>query len=64
MSAYRTLLAGIAAAMLLVGLGSGPAGAATFVYVSHNEDGDIGVYTLRPTGRSSPARASRRRGRS
>ena len=34
--------------------------AATFVYVSNAEDGDIGMYTLRPTARCSPGSASRR----
>jgi 6-phosphogluconolactonase len=53
MSACRSLLTGIAA-MLLLGLGSTPAGAATFVYVSNNEDGDIGVYTLQPDGSLQP----------
>ena len=42
MTAYRSLLTGIAAMLLLLGLGSAPAGAATFVYVSNNEEGDIG----------------------
>ncbi len=37
--------------------------AATFVYVSNNEEGTIGVYTLQADGSLSPARASRRRGK-
>ena len=53
MSDYRNLLIGIPA-MLLLGLGSAPAGAAAFVYVSNNEDGDIGMYTLRPDGALRP----------
>ena len=31
-----------------------PAGAATFVYVSNAEDGDIGMYTLQPDGSLQP----------
>jgi 6-phosphogluconolactonase len=38
-----------------------PALAATFVYVSNAEDGDIGMYTLQPDGRCNPDRASRRK---
>ena len=53
MSAYRSLLIGIAA-MLLLGLGSAPARAATFVYVSNNEDGNIGMYMLQPDGSLQP----------
>jgi 6-phosphogluconolactonase len=53
MGAYRSLLTGIAA-MLLLGLGSAPARAATFVYVSNNEDGNIGMYTLQPDGSLQP----------
>ena len=53
MSAYRRLLIGIAA-MLLLGLGSAPARAATFVYVSNNEDGNIGMYMLQPDGSLQP----------
>lgn len=53
MSAYGSLLIGTVA-MLLLGLGSAPARAATFVYVSNNEDGDIGMYMLRPDGSLQP----------
>lgn len=33
---------------------AGAASAATYVYVSHNEDGDIGMYTLQPDGSLKP----------
>ena len=46
----------ILAAML--SMAGAPALAATFVYVSNAEDGNIGMYTLHRTARSSRARAS------
>ena len=42
----------LAAALALAA--SVPAGAATFVYVSNAEDGDIGMYTLRADGSLAP----------
>ena len=45
--------AAIFAAMLAMASGV-PAGAATFVYVSNAEDGDIGMYTLQPDGSLQP----------
>src|SRR5256886_3846608 len=41
----------MAASSLLIGA---QASAATFVYVSNAEDGDIGTYTLRPDGSLQP----------
>src|SRR5215207_3165018 len=45
--------AAIFAAMLAMASGV-PAVAATFVYVSNAEDGDIGMYTLQPDGSLQP----------
>ena len=45
--------AAIFAAILAMASGV-PAGAATFVYVSNAEDGDIGMYTLQPDGSLQP----------
>ena len=52
----KSLASGIVVLVLL----AGAAQAATFVYVSNAEDGDIGAYTLAPDGTLGPARASRR----
>src|SRR6516162_5437957 len=41
-------------AVLLSMASSAPALAATFVYVSNAEDGDIGMYTLKPDGSLQP----------
>src|SRR5215831_17092712 len=41
-------------AALLSLASSAPALAATFVYVSNAEDGDIGMYTLKPDGSLQP----------
>jgi 6-phosphogluconolactonase len=41
-------------AVLLATLSGVPAGAATFVYVSNAEDGDIGMYTLQADGSLQP----------
>jgi 6-phosphogluconolactonase len=54
MSSYAVLaasLAGAALASLVIGV---PARAATFVYVSNAEDGDIGTYTMKPDGELLP----------
>src|SRR5215208_177754 len=45
--------AAIFAAMLAMASGV-PAGAATFVYVSNAEDGDIGMYTMQADGTLQP----------
>jgi 6-phosphogluconolactonase len=52
MSVYRNL-ATIAEALLVL-LGSVPALAGTFVYVSNADDGDIGIYSLQPDGSLQP----------
>ena len=50
----------VIAMMLSLGL-CAPALAATFVYVSNADDGDIGIYTLQADGslKAGPARAGR-----
>ena len=53
MRARHTVAAGIVAASLWL-LVSFPALAATFVYVSNAEEGDIGMYTLNPDGSLLP----------
>src|SRR3989441_12657201 len=53
MQAQRKLKAGIVAAVLSP-LFSAPLLAATFVYVSNAEDGDIGMYTLQSDGSLQP----------
>jgi 6-phosphogluconolactonase len=53
MNVQRNLKAGIVAALSCLFIGA-PASAATFVYVSNNEDGNIGMYTLRPDGSLQP----------
>ncbi len=55
MPPHKRLMAGIGAVMSGLLLG-GPAVAATFVYVSNAEDGDIGMYTLRADGALDPGR--------
>ncbi len=55
MPPHTRLMAGIVAVMSGLLLG-GPAAAATFVYVSNAEDGDIGMYTLRADGALDPGR--------
>ena len=50
MNAWTTLASGVATAVMTGLVGSAPALAATFVYVSNAEDGDIGVYRLLDTG--------------
>src|SRR5881396_2527605 len=53
MLARHNVAAGIVAASLSL-LMSGPALAATFVYISNSEDGDIGMYTLNSDGSLQP----------
>ena len=50
-AALAASLAGAAFASLVIGV---PARAATFVYVSNAEDGDIGTYTMKPDGELLP----------
>lgn len=49
----RIFAATLASAMLFA-LPAGPASAATYVYVSNGEDGDIGSYRLNPDGSLTP----------
>jgi 6-phosphogluconolactonase len=53
MHARKNVLAGIVAALALLLL-SAPVPAATFVYVSNAEDGEIGMYTLHSDGSLHP----------
>jgi 6-phosphogluconolactonase len=54
MPAYATLLKNIAVAALASLVTAAPALAATFVYVSNADDGDIGVYRMLDTGALQP----------
>src|SRR5204862_5513081 len=58
MLARHNVAAGIVAASLWL-LMSGPALAATFVYISNSEDGDIGMYTLNSDGSLQPGQRFR-----
>ena len=54
MKAFATLTKGIAVAAMASLVGGAPASAATFVYVSNAEDGDIGVYRMLDSGELQP----------
>ena len=54
MKAFATLSRGITMAAMASLIGSAPALAATFVYVSNAEDGDIGVYKVLDSGELQP----------
>lgn len=54
MKSISGLAKGIAMAATITAAGGSPAMAATFVYVSNAEDGDIGVYVLKPDGALEP----------
>ncbi len=54
MKAFATLTKGIAVAAVASLVGGAPASAATFVYVSNAEDGDIGVYRMLDSGELQP----------
>ena len=54
MQAFATLMRRITVAAMASVVGSAPALAATFVYVSHAEDGDIGVYKMLDSGELQP----------
>jgi 6-phosphogluconolactonase len=54
MKIIDTLLKGVAVAATASIVGAAPALAATFVYVSNAEDGDIGVYRLLDSGELQP----------
>jgi hypothetical protein len=53
MSPLSRLAGGITMAALM-SAGGAPALSATFVYVSNAEDGDIGVYAMKPDGALEP----------
>ncbi len=54
MKAFATVIRGISVAAMVSLVGAGPAAAATFVYVSNAEDGDIGVYKMLDSGDLQP----------
>ena len=54
MKAFATLIRGITVAAMASLVGGAPALAATFVYVSNAEDGDIGVYRMLDSGELQP----------
>ena len=54
MKAFATLTKGIAVAAMASLVGGAPVFAATFVYVSNAEDGDIGVYRMLDSGELQP----------
>src|SRR5215210_4648960 len=51
---FRTTFTVALAAASLSLIAGGPAAAATYVYVSNAEDGDIGMYALQPDGSLQP----------
>jgi 6-phosphogluconolactonase len=51
MQAFAILGRGIAVAAMASTIGTAPALAATFVYVSNADDGDIGTYSMQPDGK-------------
>ena len=55
MQTFIPMVGGLVLALLMTMAGA--AQAATFVYVSNAEDGDIGVYTLQPDGSLEARRA-------
>ena len=50
MRRFKILCAGVMGMALVSLTGGAPAQAATFVYVSNAEDGDISTFTLKPDG--------------
>jgi 6-phosphogluconolactonase len=54
MNTLAVLVSGVTVAAMAALVGSAPALAATFVYVSNAEDGDIGVYRMLDTGELQP----------
>jgi 6-phosphogluconolactonase len=54
MKAFAALMGRITVAAMASIIGSAPALAATFVYISHAEDGDIGVYRMLDSGELQP----------
>ena len=54
MNPFSRLARGIAMAATITGVGGSPALAASYVYVSNAEDGDIGIYAAKPDGTLTP----------
>lgn len=54
MRAFARWSVGVAVAASLSAVGSAPASAGTFVYVSNADDGDIGTYSMQPDGTLTP----------
>jgi 6-phosphogluconolactonase len=54
MKAFANLLGGISVAAMISIVGGAPARAATFVYVSNADDGDISTYRLQDSGELQP----------
>lgn len=54
MKPLSRLAKGIAMAAMISGAGGSPAVAASYVYVSNAEDGDIGTYLMKPDGALEP----------
>ena len=54
MKAFKTLIMGITVAAITTVVGGSSAMAATFVYVSNAEDGDIGAYRMLDSGELQP----------
>jgi 6-phosphogluconolactonase len=54
MKVFTTLTRGIIVAAMATLVGSAPATAATFVYISNAEDGDIGTYRMLDSGELQP----------
>jgi len=54
MKAFATLTRGITVAAMASMVGGAPALAATFVYVSNADDGDISTYSMQPDGKVLP----------
>ena len=54
MTRFARWIKGLTVTAMMAGAGGGPAVAATFVYVSNAEDGDIGTYRLLDSGELTP----------
>jgi 6-phosphogluconolactonase len=54
MNGFARLAKGIAMAAMISAAGGSPALAARYVYVSNAEDGDIGIYLMKPDGALEP----------
>src|ERR1700736_2958703 len=59
MKTFAPMIKGIAVAAMASLVGGAPASAATFVYVSNADDGDIGVYRMLDSGELQPGARAR-----